>query len=69
MRITPVKTRKDYEAALSGIEHLMGAKRNTPEGDRLDMLVTLVETYEARHFPLDLPNPGTASGSGSPPSR
>lgn len=35
----------------------MGAKRNSPEGDELDVLVTLVEAYEARHFPLDLPDP------------
>ena len=35
----------------------MGAKRNSPEGDRLDVLVTLVEAYEARHFPLGLPDP------------
>ena len=38
----------------------MDAKRNTPEGDRLDVLVTLVEAYEARHFPLDLPDPVAA---------
>ena len=35
----------------------MSAKRNTPEGDRLNVLVTLIEAYEARHFPLDLPDP------------
>lgn len=35
----------------------MGARRNSPEGDRLDVLVTLVEAYEAKHFPLDLPDP------------
>jgi len=40
-----------------GIESLMDAKRNSPEGDNLDVLVTLVEAYEARHFPLDLPDP------------
>lgn len=60
MEIKPIKTRKDYEAALAAIEELMGAKRNTPEGDRLDVLVTLVEAYEARHFPLDLPDPVAA---------
>lgn len=60
MEIKPIKTRKDYEAALAAIEQLMGAKRNTPEGDRLDVLVTLVEAYEARHFPLDLPDPVAA---------
>lgn len=57
MDIKPIKTKRDYEAALAEIERLMTAKRNTPEGDRLDVLVTLVEAYEARHFPLDLPDP------------
>ena len=60
MEIKPIKTRRDYEAALAAIEGLMGAKRNTPEGDRLDVLVTLVEAYEARHFALDLPDPVAA---------
>ena len=57
MEIKPIKTRKDHEQALKAIEQLMDARRNTPEGDRLDVLVTLVEAYEARHFPLDLPDP------------
>ena len=57
MEIKPIKTRKDYEATLKAIEHLMGSKRNSPEGDRLDVLVTLVEAYEARHYRLDLPDP------------
>jgi len=51
MDIKPIKTKRDYEAALRAIEPLMSAKRNTPEGDRLDVLVTLIEAYEARHFP------------------
>jgi HTH-type transcriptional regulator/antitoxin HigA len=57
MEIKPVRTKRDYEAALRKIEGLMGARRNSPEGDKLDVLVTLVEAYEARHFPLDLPDP------------
>jgi len=60
MEIKPIKTRKDYEAALGAVEQLMGARRNTPEGDRLDVLVTLIEAYEARHFALDLPDPVAA---------
>jgi len=60
MEIKPIKTRKDYAAALKAIEHLMGAKRNSPEGDGLDVLVTLVEAYEARHFSLDAPDPVAA---------
>lgn len=55
MDITPIKTQRDYRRALKESEKLMGAKRNTPEGDRLDVLVTLVEAWEARHYPLDLP--------------
>lgn len=57
MDIKPIRNKRDHEAALAEIERLMTAKRNTPEGDRLDILVTLVEAYEAKHFPLDLPDP------------
>lgn len=57
LRIKPIKTKRDYENVLKTIERLMDAKANTREGDLLDILVTLVEAYEARHFPLDLPDP------------
>ena len=57
MKIKPIRTKRDYEAALRAIESLMRAKRNTREGDKLDVLVTLVEAYETKHFPLDLPDP------------
>ena len=57
MKIKPIRSRRDYEAALKAIESLMHAKRNSRQGDKLDVLVTLVEAYEARHFPLDLPDP------------
>ena len=57
MKIRPIKTRKDYERALQEVEKLMGATANTPEGDCLDVLVTLIEAYEAKHFALDLPDP------------
>ncbi len=57
MDIKPIRNRRDYEAALRSIETLMTAKRGTLEGDRLDVLTTLVEAYEAKHFPLDLPDP------------
>ena len=60
MIIRPIRTRKDYESALKAIEERMSAKRNTQEGDELEVLVTLVEAYEARHFPLDLPDPVAA---------
>ncbi len=57
MDIKPIKTDADYRAALKEIETLMTAAPDTPEGDKLDVLVTLVEAYEARHYPLDLPDP------------
>ena len=57
MDIQPIKTSRDYRQALKEIEGLMVAKRNTPEGDRLDVLVTLVEAWETKHYPLDLPDP------------
>jgi HTH-type transcriptional regulator/antitoxin HigA len=56
MNIKPVKTPKDHRLALKEIESLMSAKANTPEGDRLDVLVTLVEAYERTHFPMDIPD-------------
>ncbi len=57
MRIKPIKTEADYEAALAEIERLWGAKENTPKGDKLDVLVILVEAYEQAHFPIDPPDP------------
>jgi len=57
MNIKPIKTNADYRAALNEIEPLMMAAPNTPEGERLDVLVTLVEAYERKHYPLDLPDP------------
>ncbi len=56
MDIKPVRTRTDYRAALADIESLMTAKPKTPQGDRLDVLVTLVEAYERAHFPMELPD-------------
>jgi len=57
MNIAPIKTKRDYRRALKEIDGLMGAKRGSPAGDRLDVLVTLVEAWEAKHYPLDLPDP------------
>ena len=57
MDIAPIKTRRDHRHALNRIERLMTAKRGTPEGDCLDVLVTLVEAWERRHYPLDFPDP------------
>jgi len=57
MEIRPIKTKADHRAGLREIETLMAAERDTPEGERLDVLVTLVEAYERKHYPLDLPDP------------
>ena len=56
MDIKPISTKADYRAALKAVESLMGARARTPEGDRLDVLVTLIEGYERQHFPMDLPD-------------
>jgi HTH-type transcriptional regulator/antitoxin HigA len=57
MEIKPIKTKADYRAALKKIEALMSARAGSPEGERLDIMVTLVEAYEKKHYPLDLPDP------------
>ena len=57
MEIKPIKNERDYQKALKGIEGLMDARPNTPAGDRLDVLVTLVETWEEKDWPIDLPDP------------
>jgi HTH-type transcriptional regulator/antitoxin HigA len=56
MDIKPIRTKTDYRAALADIESLMNAAPRTPQGDRLDVLATLVEAYEHTHFPMDLPD-------------
>ncbi|HZF42427.1 MAG TPA: transcriptional regulator [Sphingomonadaceae bacterium] len=53
MDIRPIKTDEDHRAALQEIEKLWGADEGTPEGDRLDVLATLVEAYEERRWPAD----------------
>lgn len=57
MDIRPIKTEADYEATLKEIEGLMSAAAGSPEGDRLDVLTTLVEAYERDHYPMDFPDP------------
>lgn len=54
--IKPIKTKKDYQAALNEINRLFNAKPNTPDGDRLDVLVTLTQAYEETHYPIDFPD-------------
>jgi HTH-type transcriptional regulator/antitoxin HigA len=57
MEIRPIKTEADYEAMLEEIEGLMSAEAGSPAGDRLDVLVTLIEAYERAHYPIDFPDP------------
>lgn len=57
MNIRPIKTEQDYNTAIFRIEELWGAKKDTPEGDELDLLVTLVEAYEIKHYPIAPPDP------------
>ncbi|MEZ8082833.1 helix-turn-helix domain-containing protein [Enterovibrio norvegicus] len=57
MHIKPIKTVEDNEAALARIEQLWDAEPNTPEGDELDVLATLVYAFEEEHYPIDAPDP------------
>ena len=57
MNIKPIRTDADYRAALKEVESLMNSEPDTPDGDKLDVMVTLIEAYEAKHFPMDLPDP------------
>lgn len=55
--LKPIKTKADYEASLAEVERLWGARNGTPEGDRLDILATLIDAYESQHYPIDPPDP------------
>src|ERR1700716_3152659 len=55
--IKPIRTKRDYDGALKEVERLWGAKSGTPEGDRLDVLATLIDAYETEHYPMDPPDP------------
>jgi HTH-type transcriptional regulator / antitoxin HigA len=57
MEFRPIRDNHDHDLALREIERLWGAPEGTARGDRLDILVSLVETYESRHFPIDPPDP------------
>lgn len=57
MEIRPIKTESDYEAALAEIDRLWGSPEGTEAGDRLDVLLVLVESYESKHHPIDPPDP------------
>jgi HTH-type transcriptional regulator/antitoxin HigA len=55
--LKPIRSEADYDRALREVERLWGAKLGTPKGDRLDILITLIEAYEDKHYPMDLPDP------------
>jgi HTH-type transcriptional regulator/antitoxin HigA len=57
MEIRPIRTKTDYRAALKEVERLWDADPGTPDGDRVDVLVTLIEAYEATHYPIPAPDP------------
>jgi len=57
MEIKPIKTEADYEAALEEVERLFNASPNTPEGDRVEVLTTLIEAYEGKHHHIPPPDP------------
>jgi HTH-type transcriptional regulator / antitoxin HigA len=57
MDIKPIKTDADYREALKEVEKLMGAEMSSAEGEKLDVMVTLIEAYESKHHALDLPDP------------
>src|SRR5216684_3704096 len=55
--VRPIRTKRDYEGALKEVGRLWGAKSGTRDGDRLDVLATLIDAYEAEHYPIDPPDP------------
>ncbi len=57
MDIRPIRTNADYKAALSRVDALMDAEFGTPDGDELDVLVTLLGAYEQAHFAIGAPDP------------
>lgn len=57
MTIRPIRNASDHESALKRVEALMMAKAGTDQGDELEVLTTLVDAYESRHFPIESPDP------------
>jgi HTH-type transcriptional regulator/antitoxin HigA len=55
--LKPIRSERDYDAALKELERLWGARPGTPRGDRLDILATLIEAYEDNRYPMDPPDP------------
>ena len=61
--VKPIRTKRDHEAALREVERLWGAKAGSPEGDRLDVLATLIDAYETEHYRSTRPIPSKRSNS------
>ena len=57
MNVHPIRTEADHEAALAEVEALWGSKAGTPDGDRLDVLLVLIDDYESKHHSIDPPDP------------
>jgi HTH-type transcriptional regulator / antitoxin HigA len=55
--VKPIRTNADYEGALNEVKRLWGSKLGSRDGDRLDVLATLIDAYETEHFPIDPPDP------------
>jgi HTH-type transcriptional regulator/antitoxin HigA len=55
--VKPIRTEADYDAAMEEVAGLWGAMSGTPEGDRLDVLATLIDAYETKHHAMDAPDP------------
>ncbi|QUS39620.1 helix-turn-helix domain-containing protein [Tardiphaga alba] len=55
--LKPIRSESDHEAAMAEVERLWGAESGTPDGDRLDLLITLIDAYESRAYPMDTPDP------------
>jgi HTH-type transcriptional regulator/antitoxin HigA len=58
--LKPIRSQADHTKALAEIERLWGANSGTPEGDRLDVLATLIDAYETEQYPMDPPDPAEA---------
>jgi HTH-type transcriptional regulator/antitoxin HigA len=60
--LKPIQTEADYDTALAEVERLWGAGVGSPEGDQLDALATLIDAYEAQHYPMGCPKPSSLNG-------
>ena len=57
MTIKPIKTKKDYQQALTRLDVIFDSKKNSPKGDELEILGMLVDNYENENFPVGFPDP------------